>query len=567
MKLSVNKKIVFLFTVFCSFNFVYSQNSSKEEKQNLSENEIELPDVTTVISGEALTAGKDSVPDYKKILPDKNTGSVQLPVMPAVQNEKLPENEYSSKKEVEKDVYAEGKIGGGYPFCFTGDFSIFRMTGDSPFELSFNHEAYEDFAQKKSADGYFLRQTSIEADKKLSVKNAKFNFSGWYKNKDNGLQSASNSFTDYLYNDIGADVCGEWNLNKGWYIFSSAGASYYNRYGIQFENSVESEISWEKNAKYFSFSPEFAFGWKNYGFDLNFASKYETQLNMKDSNTLQKALYASSAEAVHRGQFTFNFSWENDFVSTWAKTSVVAGTSIGNNDVIIPFGLGATFLLENGFSSRKIILSAEGGLDSFLELAGSIEKDSPFAVLYSLSSEQSDWYGKAFASVPVKDVFSLNVSGEFRKTAFGNGIWQADYSSALSSSGFYLINQEERTDFNTQLVFTADFEQLKLSGGWKSYWLDIPSDKEKNSINASVLFEGKNSKWNARASVVEFLGDDADKVPVVGAEASLKASRSIRLALEATDIIKLLTGKTRDFAHSQYKQNCGHVMASAKFQF
>ena len=567
MKLSVNKKIVFLFTVFCSFNFVYSQNSSKEEKQNLPENEIELPDVTTVISGEALTAGKDSVPDYKKILPDKNTGSVQLPVMPAVQNEKLPENEYSSKKEVEKDVYAEGKIGGGYPFCFTGDFSIFRMTGDSPFELSFNHEAYEDFAQEKSADGYFLRQTSIEADKKLSVKNAKFDFSGWYKNKDNGLQSASNSFTDYLYNDIGADVCGEWNLNKGWYIFSSAGASYYNRYGIQFENSVESENSWEKNAKYFSFSPEFAFGWKNYGFDLNFSSKYETQLNMKDSNTLQKALYASSAEAVHRGQFTFNFSWGNDFVSTWAKTSVVAGTSIGNNDVIIPFGLGATFRLENGFSSRKIILSAEGGLDSFLELAGSIEKDSPFAVLYSLPSEQSDWYGKAFASVPVKDVFSLNVSGEFRKTAFGNGIWQADYSSALSSSGFYLINQEERTDFNTQLVFTADFEQLKLSGGWKSYWLDIPSDKEKNSINASVLFEGKNSKWNARASVVEFLGDDADNVPVVGAEASLKVSRSIRLALEATDIIKLLTGKTRDFAHSQYKQNCGHITASAKFQF
>lgn len=567
MKLSVNKKIFFLFTIFCSFNFIYSQNSVKTENPKLSENEIELPDVTTVISGETLTAGKDSVPDYKKILPDKNTGSVQLPVMPAVQNEKLPENEYSSKKESEKDVYAEGKIGGGYPFCFTGDFSIFRMTGDSPFELSFNHEAYEDFAQKKSADGYFLRQTSIEADKKLSVKNAKFDFSGWYKNKDNGLQSDSNSFTDYLYNDIGAKVLGEWNLSKGWYIFSFIGCSYYNRYGIQFENALESENSWEKNSKYFSFSPEFSFGWKNYGFDLNFSSKYETQLNMKDSNTLQKALYASSAESVHRGQFTFNFSWKNDFVDTWAKTSVVTGTSIGNNDVIVPFGIGATFLLENGFSSRKIVLSAEGGLDSFLESAGSIEKNSPFAVLYSLPAEQSDWYGKAFASVPLKDIFSLNFTGEFRKTAFGNGIWQADYSSVLSSSGFYLINQEERTDFNTEVVFTADFEQLKLSGGWKSYWLDTPSNKEKYSINSSVLFEGKNSEWNARASLVEFLGDEADKVPAVGAEISFKASRSIRLALEATDIIKLLTGKTRDFAHSQYKQNSGHIIASAKFQF
>ena len=76
------KKIFLILTACFCGTFVFAQTEGEVQS---SENEIELPDVTTVISGGALTAGKDSVPDYKKILPDKNTGSLELPEMESVQ--------------------------------------------------------------------------------------------------------------------------------------------------------------------------------------------------------------------------------------------------------------------------------------------------------------------------------------------------------------------------------------------------------------------------------------------------------------------------------------------------
>ena len=554
------KKSIFVLFVLCGFtcNLLPAQSEGEE---------IELPDVTTVISGGALTAGKDSVPDYKKILPDKNTLTVELPQMQAVENEKIPESENLFAKEGEKDVYAEGKIGGGFPFSFTGDFSIFRATGNSPFELSFNHESYENFAGEKAADGYFLRQTGIALEQKHFTEKAGYDFSLWYKNEDRGLQSLSKSFTDYLNNDAGAKLSADWDLNKGWYIRAKANASIYNRYGIQFENGVECSNSWEESAEVFALSPEITFGWKKRGFDLSFASEYKTQLNLKDTDTLEKAPEASSAEAVHRGRFGLNFAWANDFVSVHAEAAAVIGNSTGKQNVIVPFCGGVSLLVPNSISSRKIIISAEGGLDSKLEYAGNLEKLNPFAVLYCLPSEQTDWYGSALVSLPVKERFTLNLAGEYRKTAFENGVWQADYSSSPLASGFYCIAQTERTDFNTDLNFAFDFDFVKFNGGWKAYWLDTPSFAEKQSFNFGVNFEGKDSKWNAGAALTEFLGDDADKVPVINADISVKCGKSIRLALETTDVIKLVTAKTRQFVRSQYKQNCGHVTAAVKFQF
>ena len=158
------------------------------------------------------------------------------------------------------------------------------------------------------------------------------------------------------------------------------------------------------------------------------------------------------------------------------------------------------------------------------------------------------------------------MSGEFRKTAFDNGVWTPDYKTSSSSAGFYVIKQENRTELKSVAELSADFEKLKFSGSWKSYWLDVPSYEDEQSLTASVIFEPDNL-WNLKASITQNLGDDAEKVPVLDFSGSVRASNSIRLALEATDIIKLVTVKTRAFAHSQYKQNCGHITALVKFQF
>lgn len=557
------KKFLLLFVLlFCGF-FIFAQSQADDQP---AETEIELPDVTTVISGGALVAGKDSVPDYKKILPDKNTGTVQLPVMDSVQEGKLTSRQYEQNFSDEKTVYAQGKVGGGFPFCFTGDFDIYRILGNSPFRISFFHRNYEDFADKKASDGYFFRNTGLEAEKKFLGEKCEFVFSGWYKNQDAGLQSKSNVFTDYLWNDLGATLNSLWNFENGWNLSLGFQGSYFNRYGIKVSKDVVFEEEWQKNAKYLSLVPEFSAGWKNSRFDVNFLARYESQLNMKDSGTLYKAPEASSSEAVHKGQFMLNFAWLAENAGIYASAGIIVGNSIGKQKLLTPFTAGADFEISTPLSFRPLGIKFEGGLDSVLEFAGNLEKKYRFSALGCLSSEETDWYGLARVSLPVKEKFSVNFEGEFRKTAFENGVWAPDYEKNLSEAGFYLISQNERTEFKSLAEFCAETEKFSFSGSWKAFWIDVPACEEKHSIRAQLFFSPE-KRWNLSASAAENFGDEVDKVPVLDFGAGLRVGKSIQLALEAEDIIKLLTGKTRAFSASQYEQSCGHVTALVKFQF
>ena len=84
---------------------------AKAENTEIIEEEIELPDVTTVVNGKTFTAGKDSVPDYTKILPETSAPEVQLPEMDGVKTSKnLPEN-HNRNESKSKDIYAQGELG------------------------------------------------------------------------------------------------------------------------------------------------------------------------------------------------------------------------------------------------------------------------------------------------------------------------------------------------------------------------------------------------------------------------------------------------------------------------
>ncbi len=560
------KKVLLISTVLFSFCFIYSQNADSQKNV---EEEIELPDVTTIISGGSLTAGKDSVPDYRKILPDSKTGAFLLPKLDDINEEDVAANIEVPSSTKEQSVFAEGKIGGGYPFSFLGDFSVYRTTGNSPFEIKFAHKNEEGFGGKSSSDGYFYRNTSIEAEKEFINKKSNYKLSGWYKNLNEGFQLKSQSYTDYLCNSIGGDMLASWNFTSGVYIKTDADVSFYNRYGTKFNGSAVPAAEYEKNARLFAFMPELKIGWTDSVFDIALNVKYETQLNLKDSNTLEKAPEASSAEAGHRGRFTVNFAWQEDTVRIFADAGLAVGNSIGGQKVLFPFSLGAQFEFPYSLSSRVISLGVQGGLKSQWQLAEKIEQENSFAVLACLPSEQSDWYGLVTVVLPIKEIFTLSVDTEYKKTAFDNGVWAADYndSTSLSGSGFYFIKQINRTELNTNVEFDAVLKMFKLTGEWKAYWMDVPSYDDRQSVKASVLIEGEKAKWNAGASIKEYIGSNADAVPEIGVVSSVKASPSIRLALEADDIIKLVTRKTRDFCHSQYKKNSGHVTALVKFQF
>lgn len=558
------KKSILIQAVLLQAFFISAQAQTVAEG-----GEIELPDVTTVISGTTLTAGKDSVPDYSKILPDQNSGSASLPKFEGERKNDNLFDAYDTKAGREQSVYAEGSVGGGFPFYFTGDFSVYRTTGGSPFEINFFHENAEGFASKDAEEGYFYRNTGIDAKKNFVRESSEYSFSGFYKNDDRGFQLKSTSFTDYLKNDLGGQALASWKLAKGWKLSTKVDSSYYSRYGTTYQTAVSPANEFEKSAKIFSISPEFAFGWENSSFDLNFFAHYDSQLNMKDSKTLQKAPHALSEEAVHRGNFGMSFVWTDENVKLFADASLVVGNSTGKQSLLVPFTLGSQFDFKTPLSSRRVSFRGQGGMQSTLALASVLEESNPYSVLYCLPSEQSDWYGFVSASLPVKDVFDFELKGEFKKTAFDNGFWQTDYSDStrLLPSGFYLLEQTERTDFNSEVTFKFNLNELRLSATWKAYWLDVPYIEEPHSLKGEVFYGSKDSSWELGASLKQFFGKDCETVPVLSGSASVKASPSIRLALEATDIIKLVLNKSRTFAKSQYAVDLAHVKVLVKFQF
>ena len=70
-------KKLLLNTILLATAFAVFAQSKNTASNEIVEEEIELPDVTTVVNGKTFTAGKDSVPDYTKILPE-NSAPVAL---------------------------------------------------------------------------------------------------------------------------------------------------------------------------------------------------------------------------------------------------------------------------------------------------------------------------------------------------------------------------------------------------------------------------------------------------------------------------------------------------------
>lgn len=547
---------------------VFLSPLTAQNTDNNPEEEIELPEVTTVISGGALTAGKDAVPDFSKVLPDRSSGQIVLPVMNENRNENASTVYAGKSLSDDQSLFAEGKIGGGWPFCFTGDFSVYRTTGNSPFEISFKHDNAEGFGGKKSSEGFFERSTQINGEKKWIGNSGEYKLGASYSSKNDGFQGKSLTFTDTLKNNFSGIAGACWKFNGGGYISTGARSFYYNRYGTEFESFNKCDFEWEKSAEFFGISPDFAAGWTNGSIDISFNADYSLQMNLKESETLAKAEGSSSAEAGHRVSATIDFSWTDEDLTVWSKAGIVTGNATGRNSFVVPFAAGADFNIPLGISSRPVVLSVEGGCSSVCKNAGELESGNPYSVAYALPVEQTDWYGILKAGIPVKDFISVNAAGEFYKTAFDNGVWRPDYNSdsSMGKSGNYFISMQNRTEFNTTAEVTVSFEKFKITGDVKSYWIDNESGKAEHTIGAAILYE-PSAYWNGSACVHQYIGNGADTVPVLDVAASVRAGKSIRLALEGTDIIKLVSGSQRDFANSIYKQNSGHVTALIKFQF
>lgn len=525
---------------------LFSQNAASSESQ------IELPDLTTVVAGGQDADDFAPPPSFEDVLDIPYDSGELVPVLPSISAGDEGDLISAGNQSDQKDIYAQGQIGGGYPASFSGDFEISRLYGADPFMISFNHDSAAGFASHNLADGYKESQTSITLEKDFIRKDLKFGVSALYEDRGNGLQSKVEGISAYNQDSIGLGANLLWSLPKDFYLGFDLDSLFYFRFSDLTKPSAgAAEVpKWIRNTSRVTADPQFKISWNHNGFDISFDALYNLEAWNKVSN---------------RGQVDLNFSWKNDKVKLFADAGVVFGNTIGDNIVIPPFELGLETWLPVYFSDRKLNLSLSGGLESKRQSVSELEKCFKFSGMEQLSSESSNWFGKVNLLVPLKSSFTGNVSAGYSRTAFGNGQWTPDYSAESLTCGLYGFSPKKRNELFTDFAFTWKYKIFAATAKYHASWLDIPVLENKHTVSVNFALQSQKGLWGASLDTA-YLLDAADNKPVINLEGFVQVSEAVRIVLSANDLLKLLGAEERMYA-GQYVGNSGNAMLLVKFLF
>ena len=510
---------------------------------------IELPEVTTVISGETEKAGEEALPDFSDVLKlPVGSGGVE-PVLPEVETADNTDIAAGKEKPVEKSVYAEGLIGGGYPAFFTGNMSVFRTVGASPFKFSFEHDSALCYAKHSLTDGFSDRTTRLSLEKTYSKNHIDWGLYGSYKSAADGLQGniVQDGKPGLLNHDLyqaGGDIF--YSFDNGFSLCTKAGTWFYNRY-------AEIACPQIKTVAFFSVNPELLLRWQGYGFETGFTADYDF-----DGELSQNITYPKS----HRVKFMIDLQWKNDFIRLYGNAAAVIGQNIMENPVIVPFTVGIESTFPVYFSNRRVSICAEGGIDSYKPKSFELEEKYKFTRLDWNPEEISEWYGRLNFSIPLKASFTGSAGIEYRQTAYDNKRWVPSYNEINSIYGYL---QKDFRGLSTD--FTLAFHQgiFSISGNWHSNWLDVPANEYFQTVKLDVSVEEENSKWGADVNCLLNISDEM-KTPLLNAEGFVRLTPSVRTILSVNDIIKLYKGETRKYA-GKYEARGGSVSLLLKFFF
>lgn len=552
--MKICKKTVLTAICICLSAFIWAQSEDMEE--------ISLPDVSTVISGGAPKVGKSAISDFTDVLPsaDEKIENI-IPQLPESSEAGILNSDAVVTVSPEKTIYVEGLAGGGYPGYITGNFKIYRQSGDSPFKVEFGHDSANGYSGRSLTSAYSDRETFINAEKLFQTKKAKLSLSAYFESDDDGLQNQYENISEVTKENLGAALDWFLLLDHGFAFGVKTDGNWYKRYATVTGTPLVDISSYAKNIAFFDFEPEMYFTWENKGFSLKFDALYTLSTDLKD------ALYGY--KSTSRGDFGLNLSWKNDLVNLYASVDAVLGNHIGDNEVILPFTLGIDFGFASALSSRKITMGLEGGCDSYLAKVNELEKRYRFSALSVMPLETSDFYGKASVALPIKDRFTLTVDGEVRKTAYDNGLLQPDYDTDVTLSsifGQYLYTREDMTQFNTDINFAVRIGLANISADWKSYWIDRPSDAVSQFVSGNISVQNKKSTYGFDGSMGFCLDPKEDNTPEVDLSVFWRLTPAVRLAVSANDVVKLITGEERDYA-GEYISRSGTAAVLVKFFF
>ena len=519
---------------------------------------INLPDVSTEIQGGAPKVGRSAVPDFSKILPERQTSELVPRLPEATAPDSSAAKDISSGTASGKSIYAEGLAGLGYPGFFTGKFSVYNQTGLNPFRITFGHETLNGYAGNSLTSGYFDRDTLISAQKTFSFDKGKFIAEGLYNSITTGLQNKNDNISD-VTKDL-MEGGGKFNLKfgQGFTFESEIDGSWYRRYGNIVGTPSEEIAPYLENVSVVTLLPRAGLSYGYKGFFAGTELGYRSDIDATDS--FEKSFESRFNGGLYAG-------WGNEIVRVKAGCDLLFGSQIGDNSILVPFLVESSFSIPVGFSVRPLKIGVKGGLSSFAPEISELEIENAFTAFDQIPCETTDWLCELDLSLPVKESFTFSLSGEFRNTAFGNGTWTGEYDDSTKFvSGQYLYTQKEMLQVNTKTAFSYKCKAGIFGAEWKSAWADKSTNSFEQFVKATYSFQTKTSFFTFDASVGFTPDSNKDNTPFVDFEAALKVSSAVRLAFTGTDIVKLISGSSRDYA-GEFISRSGNVGLLAKFVF
>lgn len=515
-------------------------------------NNIELPDVITIIDGDSIKAGLEALSETENpIVMEKGSGTV---VPEFVEEEEKAENtepefEAQAAEKAEnpaKPVYGNGLVGGGYPAFFKGDFSLSAVDEINPFKLAFSHDSALGYAGHSLTDGYNDRKTQFSVSKNFCREKYEWGFGGSYQSVSNGLQNHIEGISSLNQDVYAGKADFVYKTQNGIKLGVDGGANFYNRYADVTKGDFPV-------VSFLTLVPQVFIRWEDNGISAGFTANY----------TFGRDYAKTFEELLHRGKFKLDFSWQNDYVKLYAAAAAIVGNHINGNSVVVPFAVGVNAAVPVSFSTRALNISAEGGIDSKLPKLYEVENLYRFTISSQLAQEQSDWYGKLSAFIPFGQNFTGGIAFEYRQTAFDNGVFTPVYLPVKSTCYDYLTIDTKQ--FNTVLSLAYKLNCFTFQGAWEAYWLDVPVLKNENTVCVHLIYNEEQKKWGADFSVCLLLNEEIE-TPEVNLEAYVKMTSAVDAVLQVNDAVKLFKAEERIYAGS-YLARGGSAALLLKFAF
>lgn len=523
---------------------------------------VVLPDLSTTVEGDTVSVYKDAAPDFGALNAQTLDSKDVLPELPDSEDPTVvPEEGFGSGNgQAQKEVYAEGLVGGGYPGYFTGFFTLYKDSTTNPFTINFNHVTNNGYGLHPAANGYFNSLTAFDGQTEISHDNMDVDVGIAFWKKDLGLQSKSATFYNINRQELSVPLGMSWELPLGFGIDFANEFAWYSRYsGLKDESA--SYIAQEAEAATIFESPSLRAYWSNDTFTFGLGGGY----TFEHFNGIMEDHITD--RAINRGYFGGDFTFRNSTFIVDSAFSFVVGGSVGTvANFLVPYHVGVTGEWPVKYSTVPIRFTVDGGLRSDLAVFSEKEDSFAFAKMYWLPNDSSDWYAKASAKIPTTSFYTIDASFLFAKTAFGNGAWEADYENP-NANGLYTFIQKDRLLLDSEVAMTFKWSIFDISLDWTAHWASVPSNEYRMTAGGTMEVNSDTGLWGVKLQVVEGIGGGADFIPFVNLSGYYRINNNMRIALEINDAVKLVTGGDRSYYKSDYTQTAGNAALLFKFFF